>query len=429
MKPVSFLLHHRKAVAGVLSLGLVVMMLASVSANAKNQPPAPPPMPVTVKTMSEESVLIWSEFSGRLQAVDYAEIRPEVSGRLTEVKIEDGQVVKAGDILFVIDPAPYKAAVDRAEANLASARSNASFAQTEYQRGLDLVKTQAIAKRVFDQRVSDNKVAQASVRSAAADLEQAKINLDHAYVKAPISGRVSRAEITLGNLVQSGSGAPLLTSIVSNNGIYADFEVDEGTYMRNVRNNASASDQEKKIQVELVAQGDKSAAYKGYVYSFDNRINPSSGTIRARAKFDNIDNTLVPGMFVKVRMGSSGEARAVTVTERAIGNDQNKKFVYIVGEGNKVVYREVKLGDQVDGRRVVLSGLAPGDRVIIDNTQKLKPDAIVSPKEEEAPPAPAAAPAPTGAPVTSSDVPAAALSDTPAAPAPEKPADTTAKPQ
>ena len=185
-----------------------------------------PAVPVTVQTMTPRNVQVWSSFSGRMRAVDFAEIRPEVSGRITAVRISDGQTVKAGDVLFVIDPAPYEAAAARAEANLASARTNATFAQTELERAANLVKNQAIAQRLYDERVNADKVAAAAILMAEAELKQAKINLDHAYVKAPISGRISRAEITLGNLVQAGGNAPLLTSIVSDNGIYADFEVD-----------------------------------------------------------------------------------------------------------------------------------------------------------------------------------------------------------
>ena len=340
-----------------------------------------PAVPVTVQTMTPRNVQVWSSFSGRMRAVDFAEIRPEVSGRITAVRISDGQTVKAGDVLFVIDPAPYEAAAARAEANLASARTNATFAQTELERAANLVKNQAIAQRLYDERVNADKVAAAAILMAEAELKQAKINLDHAYVKAPISGRISRAEITLGNLVQAGGNAPLLTSIVSDNGIYADFEVDEQTYMKSIRVKAASRDEERRIPVQVSVQGDEAHPYSGTIESFDNRIDTSSGTIRARARFDNKDGALMPGMFVSVKVASGTAVSALLVQDRAIGNDQSKRFVYVVGDDGKVAYREVALGAQVDDQRIVLSGLNAGDRVIVDGLQHLRPNVTVTTKE------------------------------------------------
>jgi multidrug efflux system membrane fusion protein len=351
--------------------------------NANAQPAATeaPAVPVTVETVKADDVRVWSEFSGRLHAVDYAEIRPEVSGRITEVRFKDGQPVKKGDILFVIDPRPYQAALAKAEANLASARTNAGFAQTEFDRAAMLIKSQAIAQRLYDERANAKRVADAALQAAEAEVIQAKVDIDHAYVKAPIAGRLSRAEITLGNLVQTGPNAPLLTSIVSNDGIYADFEVDEQTYLQSILAEAGTQDEEQRIPVELRVQGDD-RVYKGTIDSFDNRINTASGTIRARAKFTNKDASLVPGMFVSVKLGGSMKSNALLVPGRAIGNDQNKKFIYVVGNGNKVAYREVALGEQVDGKRIVLSGLHPGERVIVDGLQHIAPEVTVQPTEE-----------------------------------------------
>ncbi len=283
-----------------------------------------PAVPVGVLTVASGNVRVWSEFSGRLNAVDYAEIRPEVSGRIAQVRFRDGQFVKAGDILFVIDPRPYEAALAKAQANLASAQTNAEFANTELDRATNLVKEQAIAQRLYDERANAKRVADAAVKAAEAELKQAEIDIDHAYVKAPITGRLSRAEVTLGNLVQAGSNAPVLTSIVSSDGIYADFEVDEQTFMKSIRADADTADKEHKIPVELTVQGDAAHVYRGTIDSFDNRINTASGTIRARAKFDNKDASLVPGMFVSVRLGSSPKNEVLLIPERAVGNDQNK---------------------------------------------------------------------------------------------------------
>jgi multidrug efflux system membrane fusion protein len=342
---------------------------------------APQAVPVAVRTLAAKKVRLWSEFSGRLQAVDAAEIRPEVSGRIVEVKFEDGQMVKAGDVLFVIDPRPYEAAVARAEANLAQARTNAVFAKRDHDRANALVGSPALAQRTFDERTNADHVAEANVKMAEAELARAQIDLEHAHVVAPISGRASRAEITLGNLVQSGSGAPLLTRIVANDTVYADFEVDEQTHVESVRDDATRRDQERKIPVELSLPGDKSHVYRGTIYTFDNRLDTASGTIRARAKFDNPDHALLPGMFVSVRLAESGEREELLVPDRAIGFDQSKKFVYVVGADNKVAYREVELGKQVQAQRVVLKGVEPGDRVVVDGVQHIRPNALVAATE------------------------------------------------
>jgi multidrug efflux system membrane fusion protein len=349
---------------------------------ASGDPPAaPPPLSVTVQTLATQKVRVWSEFSGRLHAVDAAEIRPEVGGRITEVRFEDGAIVKAGDILFVIDPRPYEAAVARARANLASAQTNAAFAKVEFDRAAIMVKTQTVAQRTYDERGNASRVANAAVEADAAQLKQAEIDLDHAYVKAPIAGRASRAEITLGNLVQPGPGAPLLTTIVASQSLYADFEVDEQTYVESVRGAANRREDERRIAVEFSLPGDRGGLYRGNIYSFDNRIDVASGTIRARAKFDNTDGSLVPGMFVTVRLADRAERDALLVPERAVGFDQSKKYVYVVGADSKVVYRPVELGRQVQSQRIVLKGVQPGERVIVDGVQHVRPSIVVDAKE------------------------------------------------
>jgi membrane fusion protein, multidrug efflux system len=336
---------------------------------------------VSVKKITLENVHIWSEFSGRMQAVDYAEIRPEVSGRIVDVRVVDGQTVKVGDILCVIDPEPYKARVNQADAALKIAKLKATLAQTELMRADTMIKTAAISKSLYDARHNEARITNADVLVAEAYLKQENINLARAYIKAPIAGRISRIELTVGNSVQAGAGSPLLTSIVSSNDIYADFDIDEQTYMSNIRKNATTLTEEQQIPVELTVLNDDNHPYKGKIHSFDNRINSVSGTIRARAKFSNKDGRLIPGMFVSVKVGSSTHNSALLVPERAVGSDQNKKFVYIVGSDKKVTYREVTLGDMVEGQRVVLSGIVQGDAVIVDGLQHIRPDMIVDAKE------------------------------------------------
>jgi membrane fusion protein, multidrug efflux system len=370
------------AIAGA-ALATGVFSKYTGDAGASTKSTAPAGLAVAVARLEAQTVNPFAEFSGRINAVDYAEIRPQVAGRITEIRFHDGEHVNEGEVLLVIDPRPYQAAVDKAQADLQTAINNAKFAKAERERGNQLVKANWLSQETFDQRVNADEVAKAAVQSAQSALESAQINLDYAYVKAPISGRVSRAEITVGNLVGSPTAAPpVLTSIVSDNGVYADFEVDEQTYLNNVRNYGQSHAEQQKIPVDVVVRGDADHAYRGHIYSFDNRIDNGSGSIRARARFENADGGLIPGMFVSVRMGNGAIDDALLVPESAIGNDQSKRFVFVVGDGNKAEYRAVALGPQVDGNRVVLTGLKAGDRVILDHLQRLAPGAPVIPQLE-----------------------------------------------
>ena len=335
------------------------------------------PVPVTVETVQSKDVRIWSDFSGRMTAVNAADIRPEVGGRITEIRFTDGQSVHAGDILFVIDPRPYEAAVAKAQADLSTATNNAQLAKIQFGRAQMLMDAQAVARDFYDQRANAKGVAVAAIQAAQAELTQARLDVDHAYVKAPISGRAGRAEITVGNLVQAGANAPLLTSIVSDDGIYADFEVDEQTYLRSIHDHATTAGQEQHIPVALTVQGDDHT-YEGTIESFDNRISTGTGTIRARARFANADRSLVPGMFATVRLAGASDSRVLLVPEDAVGNDQSKRFVYVVGQGNKALFREISLGQSVGGERVVLSGLKSGESIVVDGLQRLQPGAVVA---------------------------------------------------
>ena len=387
---VSSLTTRPRLIAALVTAAIVVAVFAGLvttrytrDARANVPPAAASGVAVSVGLVKPQSVHPFAEFSGRITAVDYAEIKPQVTGRITEIRFRDGQHVNAGDILFVIDPRPYQAAVDKAQADLQTAIHNAKYAKAERDRGSQLVKNSDLSQETFDQRINADEVAQTAIVSAQAVLESAQINLDYAYVKAPISGRVSRAEITLGNLVGSPTTAPqLLTSIVSDNGVYADFEVDEQTYLNAVRNYGQTQDDEQKIPVDVVARGDDSNVTHGHILSFDNRIDTGSGTIRARARFANTDGRLIPGMYVSVRMGDGMLDDALLVPESAIGNDQSKRFVFVVGDGDKAEYRAVQLGPQIDGNRVILTGLKSGDRVILDHLQRLAPGALVVPQAD-----------------------------------------------
>ncbi len=344
-----------------------------------------PAMPVPAIDIAQKPLQLWKEFSGRLVAVDYVEIRPQVSGIIQKVNFEDGQIVTAGDVLFNIDPRPYEAAVASARAELAAAQQEEQYAQKELKRAEELLKTGAISQAGYDQRINAQRTNKSAINAANARLKAALVDLDHAAIKAPISGRISRPEITAGNLV-AAANAPLLTTIVSDKEIYGDFEVDEQTYLTFVRAKAGQDvAAEQTVPVKLTLQNDKKE-YSGVIKSFDNKINPTTGTIRARAVFGNADNALLPGMFANVRIGSPSEEELITVPEKAVLTDQSRKFVYVVTDG-AATYREVKLGDVVSGERIVLSGLEPGDKVIIDNLMKIRPGAKVqamSPQEIEA---------------------------------------------
>ncbi|MDE2013821.1 MAG: efflux RND transporter periplasmic adaptor subunit [Alphaproteobacteria bacterium] len=361
-------LNKRNALTGAVAVLLGAGLLGwHVAAGTEAAAPAPAAVTVGVATVSPRPVRLWSEFSGQLRAVDAADIKPQVSGRIVEIDFHDGQMVKAGDVLFVIDPRPYAAAVAKAKADLASARTNVALADVEFARAARLVKAQALAQSIYDQRANAKAVALANENAAQATLQQAEIDLDHAYVKAPIGGRASRPEITLGNLVEAGANAPLLTSIVSADGIYADFNVDEQTYLRAMQ--AAGGDPHKIAVRVTLPSGTSAQAYHGTLYSFDNRIDPATGTIRARARLDNRDGSLLPGMFVSVAMASGFDPKALLVPDRAIASNQSESYLYAVGPHGTAQYRAVTLGAELGGARIIRKGLHAGDRVIVDGIQ------------------------------------------------------------
>jgi len=377
-------LKRHTAIAALLAAALVGGVGAyhlddAHAGDTPSEAAAPAAPEVVVNTIRPEAIRQWSEFSGRLTAVDYVEIRPRVSGTIHEVAFADGDVVSKGDLLFVIDPRPFEAALARAEAQLASAKSQVVLTEAELKRAAELVESSFVSKSAYDKRKNDYDVALAAVKSAEAELTTAKLNLDYAHVTAPVSGIVSRPEITEGNLIEAGVSAPVLTTIVSNDKLYAEFNVDERTYVAAKRQGADGG----KMPVVLTLAGDKSVSYEGELYSFDNKLDLRSGTIRARAVFENKDGALTPGMFADIRLGSPSKEEVLVVSDRAVGTDQDKKFVYTVNSDNVVEYREVKLGRSVQGGRVVLSGLEAGDRVIVNGLQRVRPNVTVAAKSED----------------------------------------------
>jgi multidrug efflux system membrane fusion protein len=334
-------------------------------------------MPATVKTLVPQDVKLWTQFSGKLVAVEHVDIRARVSGTIDKIYFQPGTIVKKGQPLFLIDPRPYRTEVDRQAAAVASAQAQQALALSEAERANRLIKDNAISKREYDERTNSLQVASAQVQSAQAALQQARLSLNYATITAPIDGKIGRAEVTVGNLVDPAQSL-VLTEIVSVNSIYADFEIDEQTYLNTVRKSAESSD----IPVRLLMGSDDSVEYHGKIISFDNKLDVTSGTIRVRAEFLNHDGVLVPGMFANVYLGSAEKVSSILVSDRWITTDQDKKIAYVVGKDNKVEYRPVKLGGVVEGMRLVDRGLTAGDRIIVKGIQRVRPGIDVVPQEE-----------------------------------------------
>jgi multidrug efflux system membrane fusion protein len=335
---------------------------------------APPAAEVDVATVVSRSITDYQEYSGRIEAINDVEIRPLVSGTIVAVHFHDGAMVKKGDMLFTIDPRPYKAEVDRAAAQLASAESRSGYASTDWERAQRLLTDNAIAKRDYDVAQNANREAVAAVKAAKAALEAAQINLGYTAITAPVSGRVSRALLTVGNVVSTGANAPVMTTLVSMAPIYASFDVDEQTYLRFLSHDSKVT-----VPAWIGLANETGYSRQGVIDSVDNRLDTSSGTIRVRARFDNADGVLVPGLYVRARVGGGAPHQAVLVSDAAIQTDQEKKFVLLVDKENKVQYREVTLGDQHRGLRVITSGLQPGARIVVNGMQRVRPGAAVKP--------------------------------------------------
>lgn len=345
---------------------------APVSTASATEATPVPKSEVDVATVVFKSISEWQNYSGRLEAVDKVDIRPLVPGTIVAVHFKDGALVRKGDPLFTIDQRPYLAEVDRAAGQLAAAESRASYTATDAARAARLIEQNAIAKRDFDEKQNAAREAVANVKMAKAALDAARVNLSYTEITAPVAGRVSRAELTVGNVVSTGATAPLLTSLVSVSPIYASFDVDEQTYLRYL-NQSSA----KPAPVSLGLANEDSYSRNGVVDSIDNQLDTQSGTIRVRARFDNANGALLPGLYARIKVGGGKPFDTVLVDDSAIGTDQAKKFVLVVGQDDKVEYREVILGNLHEGLRIVTSGLKAGDRVVVGGVQRVRPNDTV----------------------------------------------------
>jgi multidrug efflux system membrane fusion protein len=326
---------------------------------------------------------LWDEFSGRLEAVERVEVRSRVAGAVQAVHFREGALVKQNDLLVTIDPAPYAAEVARAEAQVVAAQARVLLTKNEMERGQQLSDTRTISVRDLDQRMNAHREAEANVKAAQAALQSAKLNLDYTQVRAPVSGRVGKLEITTGNLVAAGPGAPVLTTLVSVNPIYASFNADEQIVSRALQSlgdNARGYDQIERIPVEMSTVTSNGTSFKGKMQLIDNQFDARTGTVRVRAVFDNADGRLIPGQFARLRMGQAKSEPALAVSERAIGTDQDKKYVLVVDADNKAIYREVTLGPSVEGLRVVTQGLTSGERIVVNGLQRVRPGAVIEPQ-------------------------------------------------
>jgi multidrug efflux system membrane fusion protein len=369
-------------------LGLLALVLAACEPT-----PAPPPKPpapkVSVSQPVQKEVVEWDEYTGRTEAVQTVEVRARVGGYLEKINFKDGTKVKTGDLLFVIDPRPYRAELDRAEAELQQARTRLELAKNELARAAKLFGARAISEEEFDTRSKGLRGAEAAVRSAVATVEVARLNLEFTQVRAPISGRIGRRLITEGNLVNGGTGgATVLATIVSIDPVYVYFDADERSilkYRALARAGTRPSARYEQIPVELGLANENDFPHKGRIDFVDPRIDATTGTGRGRGVFPNPDDQLSPGFYARVRIPGSGRYPALLVSDRAIATDQDQKFVLVVNEQNVAEYRAVKPGPSIDGLRVIREGLKPGEWLVVEGIQMVRSGMTVDPQRTTMP--------------------------------------------
>jgi multidrug efflux system membrane fusion protein len=365
---------------------LLTIAIGAACTRAQAQPAQPPPPKVTVATVVEQPVTEWDEFTGRLEAVDSVAVRPRVSGYISKVLFNEGAVVGKGEVLMQIDPRPFQAEVDRLSAERSRAEAVVDRAESELQRAERLRAENAMSREEFDRRSAFAREAKAQVAAVSAALAAAELNLEFTRVTAPIAGRVGRAIVTEGNLVSSGPGeATLLTTLVSIDPIHAHFDADESIFLKYVelarqgrRQNARAARQ----PIAMALAGESGYPRQGELDFLDNRLDPSTGTIRGRALFRNPTGDLTPGLFVRLRLQGTSKYPGVLIEDRAIGTDLDKRFVFVVKGDRTIEYRPVTLGPLVDGQRVVRDGLAPGEQIVVNGLQRVRPGMAVEPVTE-----------------------------------------------
>jgi membrane fusion protein, multidrug efflux system len=365
---------------------LMVLLGVTLSGCGDKPPPqaAAAPPPVTVAQPTKRTVTDWDEFTGRFEAVEEVQVRARVGGFVTNVEFRDGAIVHAGDLLYIIDPRPFEAVALQADGQLSDARAKAELAKRELDRGLTLVQTSAVSESIVDQRRQALQAARAAEMQAEGALKAAKLNIEFTHVLAPMTGRVSRHLVSVGNLVQGSEGnATLLTSIVTLDPIYIYFDVDEATYLKNNKlwfegRRPSSRDTANPVQVTLT--GETKPSHDGKMDFLDNRLDVSTGTLRSRAVIPNKDFSILPGQFGRVRLIGSSPYEALLLPDTAIATDQSRKIVFVVKDDNTVEAKPVTLGPLDEGLRVIREGLKAEDRVIVDGIQRARVGAKVTPQ-------------------------------------------------
>jgi membrane fusion protein, multidrug efflux system len=362
---------------------LVLLGTAIVAACGSQANVAPPPPEVPAARVLSKRVTDWDEYTGRFRAIESVEVRPRASGYIDEIRFVEGQTVRKDDVLYVIDPRPYQADYERARAGLALARAQRELASLEATRAERLKGSGAISREELEERVSTLNQQDASAAAAKAALDSAALLLSFTKVRAPIDGRASRTQITRGNLVSGGNeGGTLLTTIVSLDPIYVYFEGSENAYLRYqalARSGERRSSRDARNPVRIGLADETGFPHQGYMDFVDNQLNVSTGTIVARAVLDNKEGLFTPGLFARVQLLGGAEYDALVIDERAIGTDQNRRFVLRVAENNLLEYRTVELGRGFDGLRVVRKGLNADDVIVTGSLQRLRPGMQVKP--------------------------------------------------
>jgi multidrug efflux system membrane fusion protein len=360
---------------------LISLLSLLVACDSQPQSQYTPQAPaVSVANVISERITEWDQFTGRLEAPQSVSLRPRISGYIESIQFKEGSLVNAGDVLFKIDDAIFKAEVKRLTATLADVSSQLKLAKSSYTRANELSSNKAISQELFDSRSAELEQAHARLRSTSAALEVAKLNLSYTQVKAPISGRVSRALMTKGNLVKAAD--TLLTTLVSVGKVYAYFDADEQTYlkyMKLAKEGTRPSSRDVKNPVYLALANDQGYPHEGYMDFVDNQINPATGTIRGRAVFDNIDGNFIPGMFARLKLVGSASYDGILIDDKAINTDLKNKYVLLMNAENKATYRAVTLGEKLNGLRIIKSGLTAGDQIIVNGLQRVQSGGLTQP--------------------------------------------------
>jgi multidrug efflux system membrane fusion protein len=372
----------------ILIFAVALLCAAGCKPKSGVAPPQPPTVSV-VQPVARE-VVEWDEYIGRLESPETVEVRARVSGYLDKVHFKEGKEVKKGDLLFTIDRRPYKADLDRAVADYERAQSQTELAKNDADRAQKLILTKAISTEDYDTKVKTYTSAQAAEKSAKATLDLATLNWEFTEIHASVAGRIGRALVTEGNLVSggvSGAGATLLTTLVSLDPLYLYGDADERAilkYRRLSQEGKRVSARDAQIPAEMALADETGFPHKGYMDFVDNRVDPNTGTIRARGVFSNVDHSLSPGFFARIRIPGSGKYPALLIPDRALGSDQAQKFVYVVNAEKKVEFRAVTIGPMIDGLRVVKEGLKPGEQIIVEGLMRVRPGVVVDAKPPEA---------------------------------------------